>query len=139
LYNSNYFEVDPNQTYKFSIGMYLANNTRDASQYFGFNAYDKNMKELPVYFVNPNGTNIDPTERTNPYFWSGNAASDSWRMMDGYVMSSQGQANDCPAGRNVNQNFKMHPATKYLRMRFYSGYYPKVNNAAMEVLWHSPS
>ncbi|WP_217993829.1 hypothetical protein [Bacillus thuringiensis] len=138
-YNSNYFEVDPNQTYKFSIGMYLPKNPRDASQYFGFNAYDKNQKELPVYFVNPNGTNIDPTERTNPYFWSGKDVSGSWRMMDGYVMSSQGQANECPSGRNVHQNFKMHPATKYLRMRFYSGYYPTVKNAAMEVLWHSPS
>ncbi|MCU5554893.1 phage tail protein [Bacillus cereus] len=139
LYNSNYFEVDPNQTYKFSIGMYLPSNPRDASQYFGFNAYDKNQKELPVYFVNPNGTNIDPTERTNPYFWSGKDISGSWRMMDGYVMSSQGQANECPSGRNVHQNFKMHPATKYLRMRFYSGYYPTVKNKAMEVLWHSPS
>ncbi|MEC3013859.1 phage tail spike protein [Bacillus cereus] len=139
LYNSNYFEVDPNQTYKFSIGMFLDKNPRDCAQYFGFNAYDKNFKEIPVYFVNANGTSIDPTERTNPYFWSGNAVSSQWRNMDGYVMSSQGQANECPAGRNVNTNFKMHPATKYLRMRFYSGYYPKVKNAAMEVLWHSPS
>ncbi|PFQ72430.1 hypothetical protein COK15_28240 [Bacillus cereus] len=139
LYNSNPFEVDPNQTYKFSIGMFLDKNNRDASQYFGFTAYDKNMVELPVYFVNPNGTNIDPTERKNPYFWSGKDVSGSWRMMDGYVMSSQGQANECPAGRNVHQNFKMHPATKFLRMRFYSGYYPTKKNQAMEVLWHSPS
>ncbi|MDA2128744.1 hypothetical protein PDM92_21505 [Bacillus cereus] len=139
LYNSNPFEVDPNQTYKFSIGMFLDKNNRDASQYFGFTAYDKNMVELPVYFVNPNGTNIDPTERKNPYFWSGKDVSGSWRSMDGYVMSSQGQANECPTGRNVHQNFKMHPATKYMRMRFYSGYYPTKKNQAMEVLWHSPS
>ncbi|WP_317188240.1 hypothetical protein [Escherichia coli] len=139
LHNSNLFEVDPNQTYKFSIGMFVDKNNRNASQYFGFNAYDKNMNEIDTYFVNPNGTNIDPTPRKNPYFWSGKDVSGSWRMMDAYVMSSQGQANECPAGRNIHQNFKMHPATKYLRMRFYSGYYPTVKNAAMEVLWHSPS
>ncbi|BCA37440.1 hypothetical protein BwiPL1_58220 (plasmid) [Bacillus wiedmannii] len=139
LHNSSYFEVDPNQTYKFSIGMFVDKNNRNASQYFGFNAYDKDMNEIETYFVNPNGTNIDPTPRKNPYFWSGKDVSGSWRMMDAYVMSSQGQANECPAGRNIHQNFKMHPATKYLRMRFYSGYYSTVKNAAMEVLWHSPS
>ncbi|WP_412036327.1 phage tail spike protein, partial [Bacillus pacificus] len=44
LYNSAYFEVDPNQTYKFSIGMFVEKNEREGSQYFGLNAYDKNGK-----------------------------------------------------------------------------------------------
>ncbi|QCY64987.1 phage tail spike protein [Bacillus thuringiensis] len=139
LYDSIMFEVDPNQTYKFSIGMFLANNTRNASQYFGFKAYDKNGVELAAQPINPDNGALSGTPRTNPYFWSGKEVSASWRSMEGYVLSSQAGGNEAPKGRNIQSSYIMHPATKYLRMRFYSGYYPTVKNVAMEVLWHSPS
>lgn len=138
-HNSQYFEVDPNQTYKFSIGMFLDKNNRNASQYFGLNAYDKNMKELPMQPLNPTNGAISGDPRTNPYFWSGKETSGSWRFMEGYAVSSQSGGNEAPQGRNIQSSYRMHPATKYLRMRFYSGYYPTVKNVAMEVLWHSPS
>lgn len=138
-HNSQYFEVDPNQTYKFSIGMFLDKNNRNASQYFGLNAYDKNMKELPMQPLNPTNGALSGDPRTNPYFWSGKETSGSWRFMEGYAVSSQSDGNEAPQGRNIQSSYRMHPATKYLRMRFYSGYYPTVKNVAMEVLWHSPS
>lgn len=139
LYNSNLFEVDPNQTYKFSIGMFLDKNPRDAAQYFGLNAYDKNMNEIPMQPLNPTNGALSGDPRTNVYFWSGKEVSGSWRSMEGYAVSSQSGGNEAPQGRNIQSSYRMHPATKYLRMRFYSGYYPTVKNVAMEVLWHSPS
>lgn len=139
LYNSNYFEVDPNQSYKFSIGMFLDKNPRDAAQYFGFTAYDKNGVELAVQPINPTNGALSGTPRTNPYFWSGKEVSAYWRSMEGYVLSSQAGGSEAPQGRNIQSSYIMHPATKFLRMRFYSGYYPTVKNVAMEVLWHSPS
>ncbi|WP_257148163.1 phage tail spike protein [Bacillus thuringiensis] len=138
-YDSLMFEVDPNQTYKFSIGMFLDKNTRNSSQYFGLKAYDKNGKELPMQPLNPTTGALSGTPRTNPYFWSGKEVSGSWRYMEGYAVSSQAGANEAPQGRNIQSSYQMHPATKTLLMRFYSGYYPTVKNAAMEVLWHSPS
>ncbi|SCV23874.1 Phage minor structural protein [Bacillus cereus] len=139
LYNSEFFEVDPNQTYKFSIGMFLDKNPRDAAQYFGLNAYDKNMKEIPMQPLNPTNGALSGDPRTNVYFWSGKEVSGAWRSMEGYAVSSQSGGNEAPQGRNIQSSYRMHPATKYLRMRFYSGYYPTVKNVAMEVLWHSPS
>jgi phage minor structural protein len=139
LYDSTMFEVDPNQTYKFNIGMFLDKNNRDASQYFGFKAYDKNGVELAVQPINPTTGALSGTPRTNPYFWSGKEVSASWRSMEGYVLSSQAGGNEAPQGRNIQSSYIMHPATKFIRMRFYSGYYPTVKNVAMEVLWHSPS
>lgn len=138
-YDSLTFEVDPNQTYKFAIGMFLDKNTRNSSQYFGLKAYDKNMKELPMQPLNPTTGALSGEPRTNPYFWSGKEVSGSWRSMEGYAVSSQAGANEAPQGRNIQASYRMHPATKFMMMRFYSGYYPTVKNVAMEVLWHSPS
>ncbi|MEC3196780.1 phage tail spike protein [Bacillus cereus] len=138
-YQSVKFEVDPNQTYKFSIGMFLDKNTRNSSQYFGLHAFDKNGKELPMQPLNPTTGALSGDPRTNPYFWSGKEVSGSWRFMEGYAVSAQADANEAPQGRNIQASYRMHPATKTLMMRFYSGYYPTVKNAAMEVLWWSPS
>ncbi|MED3182065.1 phage tail spike protein [Bacillus thuringiensis] len=139
LYHSKFFEVDPNQTYKFSIGMFLDKNNRNASQYFGVQAYDKNQKEIPMQPLHPTTGALSGDPRTNPYFWSGKDVSGSWRFMEGFAVSAQANGNEAPQGRNIQASYRMHPATKYLRMRFYSGYYPTVKNAAMEVLWWSPS
>ncbi|MED2788234.1 phage tail spike protein [Bacillus thuringiensis] len=139
LYHSKFFEVDPNQTYKFSIGMFLDKNNRNASQYFGVQAYDKNQKEIPMQPLHPTTGALSGDPRTNPYFWSGKDVSGSWRFMEGFAVSAQADGNEAPQGRNIQASYRMHPATKYLRMRFYSGYYPTVKNAAMEVLWWSPS
>lgn len=138
-YDSLTFEVDPNQTYKFAIGMFLDKNTRNSSQYFGLKAYDKNMKELPMQPLNPTTGALSGAPRTNPYFWSGKEVSGSWRYMEGYALSSQSEGNEAPQGRNIQASYQMHPATKFMIMRFYSGYYPTAKNQAMEVLWHSPS
>ncbi|PKJ52697.1 phage tail spike protein [Bacillus sp. SN10] len=138
-YDSLPFEVDPNQTYKFAIGMFLDKNTRNSSQYFGLKAYDKNMKELPMQPLNPTTGALSGAPRTNPYFWSGKEVSGSWRYMEGYAVSSQSGNNEAPQGRNIQSSYQMHPATKFMIMRFYSGYYPTAKNQAMEVLWHSPS
>ncbi|PFQ24062.1 cell envelope integrity protein TolA, partial [Bacillus cereus] len=139
LYESIPFEVDPNQTYKFNIGMFLDNNTRNSNQYFGLKAYDKNMKEIPMQPLHPTTGALSGTPRTNPYFWSGKEVSGSWRYMEGFAVSAQSDANEAPQGRNIQASYRMHPATKYLMMRFYSGYYPTVKNVAMTVLWWSPS
>ncbi|ABY46822.1 phage tail spike protein [Bacillus mycoides] len=139
LYNSEYFEVDPNQTYKASIGMFVEKNEMQGAQYFGLNAYDKNQKELPVQPLNPINGALSGDPRTNPYFWSGEGEVGRWLFMDGYVLSSQAGGNEAPQGRNIQASYRMHPATKYLRVRFYSGYYPKVKNKDASILWHSPS
>ena len=139
LYESIPFEVDPNKTYKFNIGMFLDKNPRNSSQYFGLKSYDKNMKELPMQPLHPTTGALSGTPRTNPYFWSGKEVSGSWRYMEGFAVSAQSDANEAPQGRNIQSSYRMHPATKYLMMRFYSGYYPTVKNAAMTVLWWSPS
>ncbi|WP_431819270.1 phage tail protein (plasmid) [Bacillus thuringiensis] len=138
-YNSNYFEVDPNQSYKFSIGMFVEKNEREGSQYFGLNAYDKNGKELPMQPLNPTNGALSGDPRTNPYFWSGMGTIGRWQFMEGYVVSSQSGGNEAPQGRNIQSSYRMHPATKFLRMRFYSGYYPKAKNKEASILWHSPS
>lgn len=139
LYHSEFFEVDPNQTYKFSIGMFIEKNEREGSQYFGIQAYDKNKKELPMQPLNPTNGALSGTPRTNPYFWSGLGTVGQWQFMDGYAVASQSGGNEAPQGRDIQSSYRMHHATKYLRMRFYSGYYPKVKNKAASILWHSPS
>lgn len=139
LYHSKFFEVNPNQTYKFSIGMFVEKNELQGSQYFGLQAYDKNQKELPMQPLNPTNGALSGDPRTNPYFWSGMGTVGQWQFMEGYAVSSQSGGNEAPQGRNIQASYRMHPATKYLRMRFYSGYYPKVKNKDASILWHSPS
>ncbi|MCW1241940.1 phage tail spike protein [Bacillus pretiosus] len=139
LYHSEFFEVDPNQTYKFSIGMFVEKNEREGSQYFGLQAYDKNQKELPIQPLNPTNGALSGTPRTNPYFWSGTGTVGRWQFMDGYAVAAQSGANEAPQGREIQSSYRLHHATKFLRMRFYSGYYPKAKNKEASILWHSPS
>ncbi|MGQ0417882.1 hypothetical protein ACT4UL_25245, partial [Bacillus sp. HC-TM] len=104
LYHSEFFEVDPNQTYKFSIGMFVEKNEREGSQYFGVQAYDKNKKELPMQPLNPTNGALSGTPRTNPYFWSGLGTVGQWQFMDGYAVASQSDGNEAPQGRNIQSS-----------------------------------
>ncbi len=75
-WNGDYFSIDHTKTYRYSVWI-KKTGSNDGTTYFGTHGGG-----APVL-------NLDGTENTNPYFWSGDLPSlNKWYLLIGYVHGS---------------------------------------------------
>ena len=130
-YFSEWFEVDPTQDYKVSLGVKVPNNIERV--YFGIETYDEDGHQVGTQTYSGNTWTSD--YNSNAYFWNSGDQQDlsEWRDMYGHVMGMNADPEDTPEGKNVSSQFRFHPKTKYLQIRFL--HYMD----GSESFWYSPS
>jgi phage minor structural protein len=130
-YYSEWFEVDPTQDYKVSLGVKVPNNIERV--YFGIETYDEDGNQVGTQTYNGNTWTTE--YNSNAYFWNSGDQQDlsEWRDMYGHVMGMNADPEDTPEGKNVSSQFRFHPKTKYLQIRFLH----YMNGS--ESFWYSPS
>ncbi len=112
---SDYIPVDPAQTYKVSLSISCTNTI--GTRYFGMMAYDANKNVIAVdQFDIPSRTFNAST--TNPYFWWGADAANTWRDIVAYIVGYNTPVSAVPAGRNAFLNFRLPSNTAYVQIRY---------------------
>ncbi|MFU2512491.1 tail fiber domain-containing protein [Pseudoalteromonas sp. ASV78] len=136
----DYFEVDPDSIYEFSITIHSKHADATGTRYFGLNAQGYDGGSLGLRRFHYSGTReLSSGNDGNPYFWSGECFNGQWLTITGYVVGANRSVSEVPAraeGNPAGNIFQMLHGTKKLRMRFLNYY----NNGVSVKNWfYSPS
>lgn len=124
---SDWFEVDPNKTYKVQMSIY--HNSTLGSVFFGIYASTDGINANQAVIPFNTTTRTFLAESSNPYFHSltkvatvgASGNNQGWIDIEGYILGENVQSTEVPLNSSntvATQFFKMKPNTKWIRLRF---------------------
>jgi phage minor structural protein len=113
---SDYFEVDPNQTYKVTLSIYCAD--ADGIRYFGISAIDRSGAAVSVTPFTVSSRAFG-TATTNFYFWSKSGSTGSWLNIEAYILGCDViDQTEVPVGKVATSYCRMPSTCHRIRLRY---------------------